>query len=107
MIVVDRKPVPIYELTCNECKSRIQYRASEISICHITCPVCGFSNWADKIAPVWMEDSEDEHGDLIDRDALPVTVEQWNGEKIEYISQQAIKDAPVVIPSNRKEKKYG
>ena len=60
MTVVDRKPVPIYEVTCPECKSVIQYRGSEVHGCHITCPVCGMSVWADRITPVRMEDATDE-----------------------------------------------
>lgn len=48
MKVIVRNPVPFYELTCTECHSVIQYKASEVCTCHITCPVCGVSNWADK-----------------------------------------------------------
>jgi len=58
MIVVEKKPIPIYEETCPECKSRIQYRKSEVMTCHITCPVCGVSVWADTIWPVRMEGEE-------------------------------------------------
>ena len=58
MIVTEKKPVPIYEVTCFECKSKIQYKRSEISICHIQCPVCGISLWADAIQPVRMEEGE-------------------------------------------------
>lgn len=58
MIVVERKPVPIYEMTCHECKSRIQYKAAEVSLCHITCPVCGVTLWANTISPVRMEVEE-------------------------------------------------
>ena len=42
MEVVERKPVPIYEVECYECHSKIRYKASEVSWCHITCPVCAF-----------------------------------------------------------------
>ena len=59
MIVVERKPVPIYEVTCYECKSKIQYKASEVDWCHITCPVCGISLWASTIAPVRMDEVEE------------------------------------------------
>ena len=41
MTVADKKPVPIYEVVCHECKSKIQYKACEVSWQHITCPVCG------------------------------------------------------------------
>ena len=58
MIVVEKKPIPIYEVTCRECKSKIQYKASEVSLCHITCPVCGMSLWANTISPVRMEEIE-------------------------------------------------
>lgn len=59
MEVVDRKPIPIYEIECIECKSKIQYKRSEICHCHITCPVCGVTLWAEHILPVRMEDSRD------------------------------------------------
>lgn len=55
MEVIDKKPIPIYEVTCYECKSRIQYKASEVTLCHITCPVCGISLWASASFPVRME----------------------------------------------------
>lgn len=44
--VIDEKPVPIYEVVCDECKSKIRYKASEVLWHHITCPVCGVSIWA-------------------------------------------------------------
>lgn len=57
MIVVDRKPVPIYETVCSECLSKIQYRKSEVSLAsYITCPVCGMSVWADAILAVRYEE---------------------------------------------------
>lgn len=49
MKVIDEKPVPIYQLTCQECKSVIEYKASEVQWCHIICPVCGVGNWANTI----------------------------------------------------------
>ena len=58
MKVIERKPIPIYEVTCRECGSKIQYKASEVYYCHITCPVCGVSLWANTISPVRMEESE-------------------------------------------------
>ena len=59
MIVIEKKPVPIYEVECIECKSKIQYRKSEVSFTsYITYPVCGISNWADTIRPVRYEDGE-------------------------------------------------
>lgn len=62
MIVVEKKPVPIYEAECPECHSKIQYKAAEVSICHITCPVCGVSLWASPICPVRMEETYEAHG---------------------------------------------
>ena len=57
MIVIEKKPVPIYEAMCCECKSKIQYKKSEVSTCHsIVCPVCGVSLWADTIQPVRCEE---------------------------------------------------
>lgn len=58
MIVVDKKPVPMYEVECFECHSKIQYKASEVFYCHITCPVCGTSLWASTIFPVDKVESE-------------------------------------------------
>ena len=56
MIVTEKNPVPIYEVICFECKSKIQYKRSEVFICHIQCPVCGVSLWADTIQPVRYEE---------------------------------------------------
>ena len=58
MEVIERKPVPIYEVECEECRSRIQYRKVDVFVCHITCPVCGVSVWANTINPVRMEEAE-------------------------------------------------
>ena len=52
MEVIEIHGVPIYELKCTECQSIIRYKASEVSLCHITCPVCGISNWANTTYPV-------------------------------------------------------
>ena len=59
MTVVDKKPVPIYEITCQECGSIIRYQASEVSWCHISCPICKVSNWANTICPVDYIDREE------------------------------------------------
>lgn len=57
MIIMEKNSVPIYEITCRECKSKIQYRKSEVSFTsYITCPVCGISNWANTILPVRYEE---------------------------------------------------
>lgn len=63
MTVVDRKPIPIYETTCCECKSKIQYKAAEVCFSYINCPVCGFSNWASTICPVKYEDGDNEQSE--------------------------------------------
>lgn len=59
MEVVDKKPVPIYEVVCHECKSRIQYKACEVAWQHITCPVCGVDLWANTICPVRYEEVQE------------------------------------------------
>ena len=59
LIIIERKPVPIYAAVCHECHSKIQYKKSEVSFCsYITCPVCGVSVWADTIRPVRYEEGE-------------------------------------------------
>lgn len=58
MVVVEEKLVPIYETTCGECKSKIQYKKSEVSFSYITCPVCGVAIWANTIRPVRYEEDE-------------------------------------------------
>lgn len=55
MEVIDKRQVPVYELKCSECQSIIRYKASEVSCCHITCPVCGVRNWASTAFPVAIE----------------------------------------------------
>jgi len=55
MTVIEKAPVPIYEATCYECKSKIQYKKSEVFTSHIQCPVCGILVWADTIQPVRYE----------------------------------------------------
>ena len=58
MIIVEKKPVPIYEAECIECKSKIQYRKAEVSFSYITCPVCGVAIWASAIQPIRYEEGE-------------------------------------------------
>ena len=55
MKILSREPVPLYEVTCVECKSRIQYKACEVAYCHITCPVCGVPLWANTCCPTAYE----------------------------------------------------
>lgn len=52
MKVIETRLVPVYEEVCHECKSKIQYKACEVSMCHIICPVCGVAIWANTIKPV-------------------------------------------------------
>ena len=59
MTIVEKKPVPIYESVCPECKSVFRYKAAEVSWMHISCPVCGVSVWASQF-PV----GEDGDGDV-------------------------------------------
>ena len=61
MNVIEKKPIPIYQVECQECHSKIQYKKSEVSFCsYITCPVCGMSVWADTIRPVKYEEAEND-----------------------------------------------
>jgi len=55
MTVIDKKPVPIYEVECFECHSIIHYKKCEISNCFITCPVCGMSIMVTAISPIKYE----------------------------------------------------
>ena len=58
MKIVKENGVPIYEVTCEECKSVIRYKACEVAWCHITCPVCGIALWANTVSPVAYESQE-------------------------------------------------
>ena len=49
--VIDEKPIPIYEATCPECGSTLEYTAASVAYSHITCPVCGCSMWAMTLRP--------------------------------------------------------
>ena len=60
MIIVDKKPVPLYELDCIECKSKIRYKKADVSWTgYLTCPICGVSNWAATVCPVAGEGTKD------------------------------------------------
>ena len=60
MNVIEKKSIPIYQVECQECHSKIQYKKSEVSFCsYITCPVCGISVWAGTFLPVKYEEAED------------------------------------------------
>lgn len=59
MKVIRNNPVPIYEATCGECGSVIEYKKVEISVCGtIDCPVCGCVIWANALSPVRYERNE-------------------------------------------------
>jgi phage FluMu protein Com len=58
MQIVERKPIPLYEVVCFECGSKLRYQASEVNYCHITCPVCRTLLWAMTINPAGFEDAE-------------------------------------------------
>lgn len=61
MIVVDKKPIPIYETVCPECKSVIQYKKSEVSFTgYITCPICCVSVWGSTFSPKYYQESGEE-----------------------------------------------
>lgn len=34
---------PVYEVECFECHSLLRYTRADVSLLHITCPVCGCS----------------------------------------------------------------
>ena len=59
MKIIERKPVPLYQTTCEECQSVIEYKAGEVSYSHIVCPVCGKVIWASTMCPTGWEDTED------------------------------------------------
>lgn len=69
MTVVKREPVPIYSDECPECKSVIEYKASEIAWYYIKCPVCGTLIGAVAIHPVRYECTEPKDEKKEDSDA--------------------------------------
>lgn len=54
--IIDEKPIPIYEETCPECGSVLEYTAASVAYSHITCPVCGCSMWAMTLRPKRYQD---------------------------------------------------
>lgn len=58
MKIIEKKPIPLYETECYECKSRLRYKAVDVSWCHVTCPVCGVSLWASTVSPVAFEETD-------------------------------------------------
>lgn len=71
MKVIDEKPIPIYMVECPECHSKIEYTAAEVSWCHIICPMCKVSLWANTICPVRMEKSSRLFGKIDERRSRP------------------------------------
>lgn len=63
MEIIKEQPIPFYEVTCSECRSVIRYKACEVNFCHITCPVCGVSVWADTVCPIMPELPKEETND--------------------------------------------
>lgn len=62
MEVIERGRVPIYEVECRECKSKIRYKKSEVHFTgYITCPVCGMELYAGALFPV--KDSKEDTND--------------------------------------------
>lgn len=56
MEIVEKKPVPIYEMECRECGSRFRFVASEVTLSSIDCPVCKVSNFVVRSEPVAHEE---------------------------------------------------
>lgn len=59
MEVVDKKPIPVYEVTCCECGSTIEYTRAETINCHIYCPICKTFLWAVPTVPKRYKDSNE------------------------------------------------
>lgn len=61
MEVIDRKPIPIYEVVCPECESTIRYKACEIvDFGAIKCPVCNTRVWVSACFPVAYEGASEQ-----------------------------------------------
>lgn len=58
MTIVEKKPVPIYESVCPECKSVFRYKAVEAEYMHVNCPICGMPMWASTL-PIGMDGDGD------------------------------------------------
>lgn len=58
MEVVERKTVPIYEIECIECKSKIRFQKSEVHSSYIKCPVCDVSQWVEATDPINLGEKE-------------------------------------------------
>lgn len=59
MEVVDKKPIPVYEVTCWECGTTIEYTRAETINCHISCPICKTFLWAVPTVPKRYKDSNE------------------------------------------------
>lgn len=60
MEIIKKQPVPLYDVTCPECRSIIRYKACEVNWYHITCPVCGVLVWANTVQPIMFEPPKEE-----------------------------------------------
>ncbi len=61
--VIDEKPIPIYEATCPECGSTLEYTAASVAFSHITCPVCRYPMWAMAVRPKRYQDRMSERSE--------------------------------------------
>lgn len=41
--VIKEGKTPVYQVECYECKSILHYTRADVSLMHITCPVCNCS----------------------------------------------------------------
>jgi len=64
MEIIDKQKVPYYELICEECKSKLRYKECEVAWLHLTCPVCGHSNWANTVIPAGYYDAENDMSEI-------------------------------------------
>ena len=81
MEIIKKNPIPLYESICPECGSVFRYKACEVSLLHITCPVCGSSIWANTINPVnFREIYEAKKGELSMMPMPELRIEDEQGE---------------------------
>ena len=82
MRVVNKHSVPVYRVECPECESTIEYIKSEVHCCHITCPVCGTSVWADTRIPFCMNSDSKESNERMEENRLDVSMAIFDEEEI-------------------------
>lgn len=71
MTVIERNPVPFYEVRCPECTSKIRFWASEVSYGQIQCPVCGIPVYVCASHPVGHELPEGEESNPSEMKTTP------------------------------------